>query len=173
MIRSTVDGVLMEGEGRPFIRTATDEDLDWMVERHDAIYEQELGWGPGFIALVRSIVDAFRASHDPGRERAWVAELDGERVGMVMLVRLDDATAKLRILLVEPEARGRGIGSALVTECLDFARTAGYRRVTLWTDSGLDPARHIYEREGFRLVGSEAHHLYGQGLVAETWEIGL
>jgi GNAT superfamily N-acetyltransferase len=118
-------------------------------------------------------VEDFRASHDPGRERAWVAELDGARVGMVMLVRLDDATAKLRILLVEPGARGRGIGSALVAECIDFARGAGYDRITLWTDSGLDPARHIYLREGFRRVRSEPHDLYGEGLVAETWEKGL
>ncbi len=152
------------------IHQATDADLDWMVDRHDAIYEQELGWGPGFNAIVRSIVEDFRASHDPGREGAWVAELDGQRVGMVMLVRLDDATAKLRILLVEPEFRGRGVGSTLVARCLDFARAAGYGRITLWTDSGLDPARHIYQREGFRLVGSEPHDLYGEGLVAETWE---
>jgi len=163
----------MAEEGPLRIRPSTDEDLDWMVARHDAIYERELGWGTGFIALVRSIVDGFRASHDPGRERAWVAELEDERVGMVMLVRLDDATAKLRILLVEPEFRGRGVGSALVAECLKFARAAGYRRVTLWTDSGLDPARHIYRREGFRLVGSEPHLLYGEGLVAETWERDL
>lgn len=155
------------------VRTAEGDDLDWMRARHDAIYERELGWGPGFNAIVADIVESFRARHDPDGERAWVAELDGERVGMVMLVRLDGGTAKLRILLVEPRVRGRGIGSALVAECLAFARAAGYRKVTLWTDSGLDPARHIYRREGFRLVGSEPHQLYGEGLVAETWEKDL
>lgn len=155
------------------IRTATDEDMDWMVQRHDEIYERELGWGPGFTKLVETIVTDFRAHHDPARERGWVAEMDGRPVGMVLLVRLDDDTSKLRILLVEPEARGRGIGSRLVAECLDFARRSGYKRVTLWTDSGLDPARHIYQREGFHLTSSEPHHLYGEGLVAETWELEL
>ena len=137
------------------IRTATDDDMDWMVRRHDEIYERELGWGPGFTKLVETIVTEFRTHHDPARERGWVAELDGEPVGMVLLVRLDDEVAKLRILLVEPEVRGRGIGSRLVAECLDFARRVGYSKVTLWTDSGLDPARHIYQREGFHLVHAE------------------
>ena len=161
------------GAGTYAIRAPRPGDMGWVVERHGAVYDQEYGWGTAFEALVAGIVAEFMRAHDPRRERAWIAERDGERVGSVFLVARSRTVAKLRLLLVEPSARGSGLGTRLVGECLRFARGAGYRKVVLWTQSLLLPARHIYERAGFRLTASEPNHEFGKGLVSEIWELEL
>ncbi|MFC7326564.1 bifunctional helix-turn-helix transcriptional regulator/GNAT family N-acetyltransferase [Marinactinospora rubrisoli] len=148
-------------------------DLGWAVQRNAVLYAAEYGFDQSYEALVAEIVAEYGRSHDPRRETAWIAELDGEPVGCVFCVRADDTTAKLRLLLVEPSARGNGIGSRLVAECLSFARAAGYRRMTLWTNNVLTSARRIYDRAGFTMVRAEPHHSFGVDLVGETWERDL
>ena len=145
----------------------------WIVHRHGAQYAEEYGWNETFEALVARIVADYAEHHDPKREAAWIAEVDGEPVGCVLCVRKDDATAQLRLLLVDPRARGRGIGGRLIDECLRFARQAGYRKVRLWTNSVLLAARHIYAKAGFRIVGKERHRSFGHDLIGETWELTL
>ena len=147
--------------------------MDWIVQRHGAIYFEEQRWDERFEAIVASIVAEFMRQNDPARERCWIAELDGERVGCVLLVRGSDEEANLRILLVEPIARGLGIGKRLVDECIEFSRRAGYKRLSLWTSGDLQPARHIYERVGFRMVHEEPHDLFGEGLTGQTWVLDL
>lgn len=149
-------------------------DIGWMVARHGELYTREYGWDDTFEALAAEVGAQFLRDFDPACERAWIAELDsGERVGCVFLIRKSAAVAKLRVLLVDPKARGLGIGAGLVQACIDFARAKGYRKITLWTNSVLTAARAIYEKAGFRLVASEKHHSFGKDLIGETWDLKL
>ncbi len=148
-------------------------DMGWVIHRHGALYAQEYGWDERFEALVAEIAAHFIQNFDAKRERCWIAERDGEIVGSVFLVAKDQEVAKLRLLLVEPSARGLGIGNRLVDECIQFARAAGYRSIVLWTQSILLAARHIYEKAGFRLIAQEEHCSFGFDLVSETWEMAL
>ena len=148
-------------------------DLGWVIQRHGEIYRDEYGWDISFEALVAEIVAAYFANHRPGREQAWIADVDGSRAGCVFCCQRDAETAQLRILLVEPSARGLGIGRRLVDECIDFARGAGYRTIMLWTNDVLVSARRIYEAAGFELVDEEPHHSFGHDLVGQNWELAL
>ncbi|MET9554748.1 helix-turn-helix domain-containing GNAT family N-acetyltransferase [Streptomyces sp. NPDC006645] len=158
----------------PVLRGPVPGDLGWMVQRHGAVYAAEYGWDATFEGLVARIVADFAADHDERLERVWVAELDGRPVGSVMCVR-DEApdTARLRLLLVEPEARGHGLGERMVDAVVDFARDAGYREVVLWTNDVLAAARKLYVRAGFTLVAEKPHRSYGADLVGQDWRLPL
>jgi DNA-binding MarR family transcriptional regulator/GNAT superfamily N-acetyltransferase len=148
-------------------------DMGWVTSAHGAIYAAEYGWDMRFEALVGKITAEFIENFDAKRERCWIAELDGERVGSVFVVRKSDAVAKLRLLILDPKARGRGLGRRLVEECLRFAKSAGYSSMTLWTQSILTAARGIYQRAGFSLTAQEPHRSFGADLIGETWDITL
>lgn len=156
-------------------------DIGWVIERHGLLYAREFGWTLAFEGLVAQIAGRFVERQDPAREAAWVAHRGDQRLGCVFLVQARDeatdaplpGTAQLRLLLVEPAARGSGLGARLVRECTRFARAAGYQRLQLWTQSNLTPARAIYAREGYQLVSSEPHHSFGHALVGEMWEMAL
>jgi len=148
-------------------------DMGWVVQSHGAVYASEYGFDASFEALVAEIAAKFLTSFDASRERCWIAEIDGAQVGSVFLVKDTDDVAKLRLLLVDPAGRGRGLGQKLVAECISFARACGYRKITLWTQSILVAARKIYQDAGFVLVATEPHRSFGQSLIGETWELGL
>jgi GNAT superfamily N-acetyltransferase len=159
---------------RVTLRVLRPGDLGWIIERNAEVYAAEFGWNAEYEALVARIVADFAASHDPEREAVWIAELDGERAGCVFCV--DDKapdTARLRLLLVDPAARGHGIGERLVDECVAFARAAGYTEMVLWTNGILSGARRIYQRVGFELVAEHAHHSFGHELVGQDWRLVL
>jgi DNA-binding MarR family transcriptional regulator/GNAT superfamily N-acetyltransferase len=171
------------------LRAPRPGDLGWVIQRHGALYAQEYGWDETFEFLVAQIVAGYTKTRDPEREAAWIAEVDGEPVGCVFCMRQDEAaigdlsgtestagrpssaerTAQLRLLLVEPSARGMGIGGRLVEQCLSFARAAGYTHMTLWTQDCLASARRIYQRAGFQLAAEGRHHSFGHDLVEQTW----
>ena len=148
-------------------------DMGWVVHRHGVLYAQEYGYDETFEALVADIVAKFIQHYDAKRERCWVAEREGEIAGSVFLVAESKTVAKLRLLLVEPSARGLGIGARLVAECVQFARRAGYKKIVLWTQSELDAARHLYKKAGFHVIEKKHHHSFGKDLTAETWEVAL
>lgn len=161
------------GAGVVSVRGLVPGDLGWVVQRHGALYADEYGWDTDFEALVAKIVSDHRQNFTPGRENAWIAELDGARAGCIFCCQRDPDTAQLRILLVEPWARGHGIGSRLVDECVGFARSAGYSKMMLWTNDVLVSARRIYEAVGFELIEEEHHHSFGHDLVGQNWELQL
>jgi DNA-binding MarR family transcriptional regulator len=148
-------------------------DLGWVIQRHGTLYEREYGFDDTFEALVAKVVAGYAERTDTARERAWIADVAGEPAGCVFCMRKDDATAQLRLLLVEPDARGVGIGARLVEQCVRFAEQAGYTSMTLWTQSILEEAHRLYERAGFRLTEQEAHRSFGRDLVGQTWALSL
>ena len=170
---TTIERLLDDEAPRPeaTLRDHGPGDMGWVVQRHGLLYAREFGWDISFEAMVATLVAQFLQNFDPARERCWIAEIDGAQVGSVFLVKQSDETAKLRMLIVDPAGRGHGLGKRLVDECISFARSCGYRKITLWTQSMLLAARGIYEAAGFVHVASEPHRSFGQDLIGETWEL--
>ena len=168
---TTIRRVLSDRSTRAWhTRPPAPGDIGWVIERHAALYAAEYNFDHRFELMVADVAAAFLRTNDPARERAWIAEHEGARAGSVFLVQQSPDTAKLRLLLVEPWARGLGIGKGLVGECLTFARSAGYRRITLWTNDILVAARGIYQAAGFRMIAEEPHSDFGPPMVGEEWE---
>ncbi len=164
----------MVGRGELVIRPLGQPgDLGWVVMAHGEVYASELGWDETFEALISRIVADYAGKHDPSRESAWIAELDGQRVGSVFCVAVDARTAQLRLLLVHPAGRGHRLGARLTRTCIDFARDAGYERIRLWTNHPLLAARAIYVAAGFTLVDERPHHSFGADLVGQVYELDL
>jgi DNA-binding MarR family transcriptional regulator/N-acetylglutamate synthase-like GNAT family acetyltransferase len=173
VIETLLDGAPAK-KSRYVLRNPRTGDFGWIVSRHAELYAKEYGWNEPFEGLCAQIVAGFVNNFDPRWERCWIAEIDGENVGCVMLVKDEQpGVARLRLLLVDPKGRGLGLGTRLVDECVRFARAAGYRKITLWTHSILSAARHVYERAGFTLTSSEPRHTWGQDVVAEFWDLEL
>jgi DNA-binding MarR family transcriptional regulator/GNAT superfamily N-acetyltransferase len=169
----TAHAVLEPAKGRITLRAHRPGDMGWVIEAHGRVYDEEYGWGLRFEALVADIAAKFIRDFDAKRERCWIAEMDGVPVGSVFVVKESAAVAKLRLLIVEPHARGHGLGRRLVQECIGFARRAGYRRLVLWTQSNLTAARSIYTAAGFRTLKSQPHREFGVPLTGEYWELAL
>lgn len=172
-VQALLDEASRSDQPHVTLRAHRPGDMGWIIHRHGELYYQEYGFDETFEALVAEIAAKFIREFDSERERCWIAEVNGDIVGSVFLVRESSDVAKLRLLLVEPNARGLGIGKRLVHECTLFARHVGYTRITLWTQSILDAARSIYVREGYKLVREEPHHSFGCDLIAQTWELEL
>jgi DNA-binding MarR family transcriptional regulator/GNAT superfamily N-acetyltransferase len=177
---STIETLLdNQAEARPTkasvvkLRAPVPGDFGWIVKRHAELYAQEYGWGAPFEGVCAQIVADFVNKHDRKRERCWIAEIDGERAGTIMLVKDSAKVARIRLLLLEPSARGIGLGARLVDECISFARRAGYQKITLWTHSVLTAARHIYQKAGFKLMRTERHRSWGRPVVSEFWDLDL
>jgi DNA-binding MarR family transcriptional regulator/GNAT superfamily N-acetyltransferase len=174
----TIEEILMNtGQQHPpfVLRPHRVGDMGWIVHREGLGYAQQFGWDATFEALVARITADFLTNFDAARERCWIAEVNGQNAGHIFLVKHPERphTAKLRLLFVEPSARGLGLGEALVSECVQFARTVGYRQITLWTQSILSAAHHLYRKAGFRLVKEEPHKSFGQDLVGQEWELNF
>ncbi|CAN5414751.1 helix-turn-helix domain-containing GNAT family N-acetyltransferase [soil metagenome] len=169
---ATIERLLDDAAPRPeaTLRAHRPGDMGWVVQQHGRLYAEEFGWDISFEGMVADIVAQFLKEFDSERERCWIAEIDGRQAGSVFLVKKSDDVAKLRLLIVDPAGRGLGLGKRLVDECITFARSCGYRKITLWTQSMLLPARAIYEKAGFVHVASEPHRSFGQDLIGETWE---
>ncbi len=172
---TAIERLLDDEAGRPEItlRVHRPGDMGWIVQQHGLLYAREYGWDISFEALCAEITAQFLKDFDPARERCWIAEIDGQQVGSVFLVKHSDEVAKIRLLLIDPAARGHGLGKRLVDECIAFARSCGYRKITLWTQSMLLAARGIYQNAGFVHVATEPHHSFGHDLIGETWELTL
>jgi len=174
----TIEQLLSKNKGLKFsapyfLRQHEPGDMGWVVHKHGILYSREYGWDERFEALVSKIVSDFINNYNPKRERCWIAEMNGEVVGSVFVVEENKDVARLRLLLVDPKARGIGLGTQLVEECIRFARRVGYKKLVLWTNSVLKEARRIYQKKGFKLVAEEKHHSFGQNLIGETWELVL
>jgi len=175
---ATIEALLEGGPkpepAQPVLRAPKHGDFGWIVSRHAELYAQEYSWTEPFEGLCAQIVADFVNNFDPELERCWIAEMNGENVGCVILVKDEQpGVARIRLLLVDPKARGLGLGAKLVDECVGFARAAGYNKITLWTHSVLSAARHIYEKAGFKLTSSEPRHTWSQDVVAEFWDLEL
>lgn len=172
----TIEAILDHGfkYAEPFyLRHHEPGDMGWIIHQHGLLYHQEYGWDESFEALVAQICADFINNYNSQKERCWIAEMQGEQVGSIFCVKASEDVAKLRLLLVAPKARGLGLGTRLVKECIRFARRSGYKKLTLWTNDVLVEARKIYEKNGFKLVGEEPHHSFGHDLIGQNWDLIL
>ena len=173
---ATIQGLLQQNSSQPTVyvlRTHQPGDMGWVVQRHGELYSEEYGWDQTFESLVARVTADFIDNIKPARERCWLAEIDGDVVGSIFIVEKSKTIAKLRLMIVDPRARGMGIGRRLIDEAIRFARRSGYRRITLWTMNVLLAARHLYKTSGFDLVDEEPVFSFGCDLISETWELNL